>query len=278
MVKQQVFYNTRIKYYEHIGNIQITVYSCLHNRGGNKPQNKINSTKTGSNTKVPLKVLQARAKRIERSSAARAKNIVYDYARSNYFEWFITITFAPEKVDSFNYNVVVKKLGSYLDRIRRKCPDIKYIIIPERHKSGRFHFHGLFANCDNLGFIPSGHTTADGEPIYNIGSYRLGFTTATKITDNVRASNYIAKYITKDLLNHIKGKKRFWHSRNLQKPKERYILIENPNNYNFEENAEYHKQIKHYSSQGTEYINFYEYSASNKAVKGLPLEATEVNP
>lgn len=141
---------------------------------------------------------------------------VYEVTRSNMWEWFITLTFNPEKVNSFEYTEVSQVLSKWLNNLKsRYAPDLKYIIVPELHKSGRYHFHGLIADTGNMIFEDSGHKTFGGETIYNLGNYKLGFTTATKINDVSRASSYITKYITKDLCATTANKKRYWCSRNL---------------------------------------------------------------
>lgn len=159
-----------------------------------------------------------------RVSADRSLQTVYKYARSNLWEWFFTLTFNPEKVDSFNYQEVTEKLAKWLNNLRRVCPNMKYLVVPEKHKSGRYHFHGLFSNVDELRFIDSGHTDEGGHTVYNVGNYSLGFSTAVKIgetlEDSAKISSYLSKYITKDLTEGTFGKKRYWASRNLDLPRE----------------------------------------------------------
>lgn len=156
------------------------------------------------------------AKRSLYSSLARTKNRVYYLARSNDWDWFVTLTFDPNIVDSYDYAACTSKLSNWFIMMRRKCPDMRYIVVPELHKSGRWHYHGLFAACDNLGFVDSGHKDKHGNTIYNVGNYRLGFTTATRVQDPARVTVYIGKYITKEVCAVTKGKKRYWCSRNLQ--------------------------------------------------------------
>lgn len=164
--------------------------------------------------------------RSARVSMSRTINRVYSLARANTWDWFFTLTFDPEKVDSFNYDECVKKLGKWLNNLRRDCPDLRYIVVPEKHKSGRFHFHGLFAECDALDFAESGHYTKDGQPIYNIGKYRLGWSTATRVLDNGRVTKYISKYITKELCAVAFNKKRYWASRNLSEVETEEFLVD----------------------------------------------------
>lgn len=159
--------------------------------------------------------IAARKKRSIASSMGRTVNAVYHKARSNTWDWFITLTFNPDLVDSFDYQLTVRKLKTWIDYMRRSSPDIGYIIVPEKHKSGRYHFHGLFRDCDGIDFVASGKTDHKGNPIYNVGSYRLGWSTATRISDQSKVTKYIAKYISKDLCQVAFGRKRYWCSRNL---------------------------------------------------------------
>lgn len=148
----------------------------------------------------------------------RTKNKIYNYARDNTWEWFLTFTFDPKQVDSFNYDEVVKVMSDFLRDIGNNTKiKTKYLIVPEKHKSGRYHLHGVFSNMDmslwKMQF--SGHTTKGGLPIYNIGGFPYGFTTATQVQSSTRVSHYISKYITKDMFDGIKNKKRYWSTRNL---------------------------------------------------------------
>lgn len=162
-----------------------------------------------------------RVKAHERSlycSRNRTINNIYEIARSNEWEYFLTLTFNPDKVDSFNFDEVTKKLSQWINNFKKKyCPDLKYILVPELHKSGRFHFHGLLSNIGSAKLIDSGQRD-NGNIIYNLGNYKLGFSTVTKINYLEKACSYIGKYITKDLCSVSFGKKRYWISKNLDKP------------------------------------------------------------
>lgn len=158
-------------------------------------------------------------------SCRRTKNIVYDIAKSNEWEWFVTLTFNPDKVDSYNYTVVTKKLSQWLNNIRKKCPDMFYLVVPELHESGRWHFHGLFSKVDSMEFVDSGHMDKKGRVIYNVGAYKLGFTTATRIGHLESCVHYVSKYITKDVVEFTHGLKRYWCSRNVKRPTEVFYRI-----------------------------------------------------
>lgn len=149
----------------------------------------------------------------------RTKNKIYNYARDNKWEWFFTFTFDPKYVDSLNYDNVVSVMFNFLRHMSdlSKGNRTKYLIVPEKHKSGRYHLHGVFSNLDmsvwKLKY--SGHNTKGGLPIFNVGAFPFGFTTATQVQNTTRVSHYIAKYITKDMFDSIKNKKRYWVTRNV---------------------------------------------------------------
>lgn len=173
------------------------------------------------------KEIECKKKRSISSSMGRTINAVFQKARANDWDWFLTFTFNPDIVDSMDYQSVVKKLSKWLNNAKTLCPDMGYIIVPEKHKSGRYHFHGLFRRCDELGFIQSGKKTVTGDIIYNVGKYKFGWTTATRIKDQTRVTKYIAKYISKDLVQVAFNKRRYWASRNLKEPEIIECLLDN---------------------------------------------------
>lgn len=108
----------------------------------------------------------------------------------------------------------------WLDVVKHQNKSLKYILVPELHKSGRVHIHGLFKDCPNLKLEDSGRRK-NGTIIYNIGNYKYGFTTVSKIKNQEAVSVYMAKYMTKDLLS-IPGRKTYWCSQKLERPKVEY--------------------------------------------------------
>lgn len=164
------------------------------------------------------------------SSLNRSRNTIMQYARSNKWDIFVTLTFSSV-FDRTDYLFLLNKLRKWLDNLKsRKCPDLAYLIVPEEHKNIEFngkrayHFHGLFANINGLNltpaFSPSGRAlyTKKGLRIYNLADYKLGFSTATYVTDTFRCTTYITKYVTKALCIRQKYKRRFLCSHNLNKP------------------------------------------------------------
>lgn len=150
-------------------------------------------------------------------SRSRTINRVYEISRSNTWEYFITLTFSPKKViDRTDYNELSKKVGKWLNNLKRIAPKLRYMVVPELHKDGRsWHFHGLITDTGDMCILDSLKIDDKGRPIYNIHDFKYGWSTATKVSDNARVSSYITKYITKDLISVTVGRKRYWASRNL---------------------------------------------------------------
>lgn len=162
-----------------------------------------------------------------RVASSRAKNNVYYLARSNMWDWFVTLTVAPsENIDRYDYDDVSKKARKFFNNLRqRKAPDMYYLIVPEQHQDGAWHMHALLGGCSGLQFVDSGHADRRGNVIYNFENWKFGFSTATAVTDTRRVSSYISKYITKSLVSSTKGKQRYWVSNNCKRaPVEDYFV------------------------------------------------------
>ena len=162
-------------------------------------------------------------------SLSATKNRIYNIARSNTWEWFITLTFERNNTDASDYDMITYRLHIFLNNLqKRKCPDMKYLIVPELHDDKEnYHFHGLLSGVGNLRFCFSGlFDKKNGLPIFNILDWNYGFTTATQVQDSSRASSYITKYITKDTDLKLKNKKRYLCSRNIDRAEPEFYLLD----------------------------------------------------
>lgn len=206
-------YNVSI--YHYLNEKQIRLYDLPINNNSDI-DNDINIKK---NKKQLNKNNNSDPDRSVQCSQNRTINKIYELTRSNNWDYFITLTFSAEKVNRYNYDDITKILHNWLMNIKNNyAPDLKYIIVPEKHKDGAYHFHGLIADIGKIKLLDSGKKTNDRNIIYNIENYDLGFTTCTKVKNNEKVSSYITKYITKELCVTTKGKKRYWCSYNLNKP------------------------------------------------------------
>lgn len=154
------------------------------------------------------------------SSLRRTKLLIQDIVLCNDFEYFCTFTFDPKKVDSFKFSRCWCTMSSWLhhqrDKSRELGVEFRYLIIPERHKSGRWHFHALLSGYKST-LKPTKYKTPSLRPIFNITSFRSGFSTAVAIDSKINVSRYITKYITKDFIKTF-NQRRFFCSRNLVRP------------------------------------------------------------
>jgi len=155
------------------------------------------------------------------SSLQRSKSTISDYILCNQFDLFTTFTYDPTVVDSMDENLAKSKMDNWLSNTRRNSPDFKYIVVAEYHKSGAIHFHGVFSGY--LGSLTDSKRRSNGKAIYNIDGWHFGFSTATKIEDIQKTSNYIKKYITKEMIV-VGNKRRYWSSKNLKKPIKTYNI------------------------------------------------------
>lgn len=165
-------------------------------------------------------------------SLNRTKSKIYTYARCVKWQWFITFTFSNEKTNRYDYDECSRLVRSWLHNQRRNAPDLQYLIVPEQHKDGAWHFHGLLANTGKIKFSDSGKKDKKGKKIYNMSKWTNGFTTATAVGDIYKVSNYIGKYITKELCEITKGKQRYFVSQNMLDPTESVFFVDE-NNENF---------------------------------------------
>lgn len=136
-------------------------------------------------------------------SVNRSKNKIFYYARSNDWKngYFVTLTLNPEKVDSLDYKSSVECVKKFLNYLRSYDSSIYALIVPEKHKSGRFHFHGLIHGDISQLLRYSGHIEK-GSMIYNfVKGWKYGFSNVTKVQNTLAVEKYICKYTTKDLLN-----------------------------------------------------------------------------
>jgi len=134
---------------------------------------------------------------IRDDSIKRSCDNITEIALANDWDCMATFTLSSEKIDRYDVPVIQKKFCKWLNNIRQR-KNVEYIIVPEYHKDGAVHFHGLL-KLGKLELIDSGKRDPSDRTAYNILDYKLGFSVAVLIDNNKMAiSRYIAKYITKD--------------------------------------------------------------------------------
>ena len=74
---------------------------------------------------------------------------VSDLIHANKWDYFFTLTLDPKKVDRYNYDDCCKYIKRFTDILRHKYSSL-YILVPEQHRDGAWHFHGLLANIPDV--------------------------------------------------------------------------------------------------------------------------------
>lgn len=117
-----------------------------------------------------------------KQSIDRTRSLVFGLCDANSFEWFITLTFDPNKIDRTNPEIVVKAYQQWIKKLARICPTLRYVTVPELHedKSGQeekcIHFHILMGGISpkQLQLVNSGKVCCSWATFNN------GYTRANK--------------------------------------------------------------------------------------------------
>lgn len=137
-------------------------------------------------------------------SIRRSKELVKAIGNMNEWDYFFTGTFDKEKVGDRKALDKLKKSTLEFFKNQSKKYGIKYLLIPELHKDGALHWHGLIRDPDDLLKLTDSGKKHNGRTIWNMDSWNKykGFNTCVEIgkgVDDVMAvSNYISKYISKN--------------------------------------------------------------------------------
>lgn len=157
-------------------------------------------------------------------SMRRARAKVRRLALANEFSYFVTLTLSPEMVDRYDAAAIMKKVNVWLgNMVKRK--GLRYVLVPERHKDGAFHFHGFFAG-EGLEAVPSGHSDKQGHEIFNLPQWTFGFTAAIRLYGTYsQAVGYVCKYIGKQGGKRPMGRW-YYSGGDLMEPQKEYAVMD----------------------------------------------------
>ena len=141
-----------------------------------------------------------------RESISRSKAAVLELALCNDWEWFITLTLDKAKRDRNDLAEYKRALSQWLRNYRRlRGAKVQYLLVPEAHKDGAWHIHGLLRG------LPESHLTKFDPAVHplrlcergflNWPAYadKFGFCSLDRIKDRLACARYITKYVCKDL-------------------------------------------------------------------------------
>ena len=154
---------------------------------------------------------QAGKKQIEKArlyaSISRARTNILELAYCNEWNYFITITFDKNKVASrYTIQDTMGALRKWIKQRNKQGDDIKYLLVPELHKDGAIHCHGLISGniktkpfCEYAkGEVPEKLRKTEYHNIPLL-SNRFGWCSAGQIQNAEAVSYYMSKYITKNI-------------------------------------------------------------------------------
>ncbi len=129
--------------------------------------------------------------------------------------------------DRYNLELFEKRITTWLKHMKaRKYPDLEFLLVFEKHKSGAFHAHALILGYDGEMLPATDHftlkpTIRSNRPVFNMPGWKFGYSTAKIIgqskEDSKNTAGYLAKYITKETITDL-NKHRYKASRGLVKP------------------------------------------------------------
>lgn len=161
-----------------------------------------NDKPPGRGYDVPPKGEGKDPERSAEESKRRARNSVLDISLCNRFTHMFTWTLDPQQIDRYDAKQVYQKVRAFLSHMTQR-KGFRYVCIPELHKDGAIHMHGLCVLGDvtlspsirKNGTLRKDHA---GRQVYNMDSWTWGWSTCVQLDENYeRAVNYVCKYITK---------------------------------------------------------------------------------
>lgn len=167
------------------------------------------------------------------NNISRTRARIFELAACNEFQFFCTFTQDKEKRYRFDLAEFRKDFAQLIRNINRGRADsdkIKYLLIPEKHKNGGWHMHGLLKGLTDKDLRPFELSEnipkklkdliRSGTPVYDWTRYRraFGYFTCTEIANGEAVSRYITKYISKDLQSGVieSGQHLFFASQGLK--------------------------------------------------------------
>lgn len=164
-------------------------------------------------------------------SLCRSRRMIRDLILCNYFEYFCTFTFSDPEM-RFDLRACVKALTKWFNNFLRVAPGFRYLVVPEQHKNGAWHFHGVVRGIPVIEFsVPKYITVRDRltqklKEIPNTKGYirwdrysrKFGYFDCSRIKHYEACAAYVSKYITKSLSDLAKSKHLYFCSKGLQRP------------------------------------------------------------
>ena len=158
-------------------------------------------------------------------SMQRSKKNLIEYAINNTWTHFATFTVDSKRCDRTSLAECNKKIGRVFDKFRRyHCSEFKYLLIPEKHADGAFHYHGFVVLPKDFAFSKL-MVARKIKRTVDFFTMHLGFNDFSPIQNQIKAAKYITKYIekqekqghTRNIRDQIPDAKLLLHTQKLRK-------------------------------------------------------------
>ena len=207
----EIMHNMRVKTYPDGSQVVTVADRPIFREPGWELADKWEAERRGPNAER-----EGKAEDLERARR-RARAAVADLGRANRFRYFVTLTLDAAKIDRHGDGITVRELRRWLShQVQRR--GLVYVLVPERHKDGAIHFHGLVNDALELADSGTVKRAGGGKPrkprsraekaawiaeggqvVYNAPGWKYGFSTALELSgDYHKAVAYVCKYIGKD--------------------------------------------------------------------------------
>lgn len=150
------------------------------------------------------------------NSISRTRAKIFEYAMCNPWEYFVTLTLNPDRYNRYDLGKFNTDLSQAIRNYNKKHKvNIRYLLIPERHKDGAWHMHGFIMGLPVEHLREFGKREKlprkilerlnEGKRVFTWDMYaeRFGFADIEQIENHEAASKYITKYITEDIKQSI---------------------------------------------------------------------------
>lgn len=156
-----------------------------------------------------------------KQSATRAKKTFRELILCNVFDgqpYFINLTYDKDKV--WTDEKMLKEWNAFRKRFKRAFDfDFKYLMVPEKHAKGDYHFHFILFD---------GPSRLDYQKLLDVwgnGAGHFKLITKKRLQDTGKMANYLAGYLTdetnkegQEVYGTQRNKKAYFPSRNLKRP------------------------------------------------------------
>lgn len=157
------------------------------------------------------------------NSLSRTKATVKELALCNTWDYWCTFTIDEKKCDRMDLKAYFKAFSEFIHNYNRRTSDeykVKYLLVPEQHKNGAWHLHGLIK-----GIRPKDlYTNSFGFLTWKQYESKFGFISMDKLKSKEGASYYMMKYMTKDTEKSVTelNAHLYYCSKGLERAKELY--------------------------------------------------------